>query len=72
MLALLGVMLIDVTAGGSPVKVAVPLIDPELAVTVTLPCAKAVATPAALTVAIALFEELHVTVLVRFWVLPSL
>jgi hypothetical protein len=64
-------MLMEVTAGGSTVKVAVPLMDPELAVNVTLPCAKALATPP-LTVAIALFEELHVAVLVKLCVLPSL
>jgi hypothetical protein len=64
-------MLMEVTAGGSAVNVAVPLMDPELAVSVTDPCAKALATPA-LTVAIAVLEELHVAVLVKLWVLPSL
>jgi hypothetical protein len=63
--ALLGVTLIELTAGGSTVNVAVPLIEPEVAVSVTVPCVSAVATPP-LTVAIAMFDELQVALLVKF------
>jgi hypothetical protein len=70
-LAELGVMLIELTAGGNTVNAAVPLMVPELAVKVTEPCATAVATPL-LTVATVVLEEVHVALLVRFWVLPSL
>jgi hypothetical protein len=64
-------MLIELTAGGSTVNAAVPLMEPELAVRVTEPCARAVATPL-LTVATIVLEEVQVALLVRFWVLPSL
>jgi hypothetical protein len=73
-LALAGDIEIDVSVGGLPptVSVAVPLIDPETAVTVTVPAATPLATPLPLIVAKATFELLHVTLLVRFWLLPSL
>ena len=45
---------------------------PLVAVMVVLPAAKAVARPELLTVATDVFDELHVTVVVRFCVLPSL
>ena len=73
-LALAGDIEIDVSVGGVPptVSVAVPLIEPEVAVMVTAPAATPLATPLPLIVAKATFELLHVTLLVRFWLLPSL
>jgi len=49
-----------------------PLIDPCVAEIVVWPTAMPVATPLALTLAAAGFDELHVTELVTVWVLPSL
>jgi hypothetical protein len=48
------------------VKLAVPLIEPEVAVIVTEPGATAVATPPLLMVANAAFDELHKALFVRF------
>jgi len=48
------------------------LIDPETAWIVVLPLATPVARPALVIVAVAVLEEVHVTELVRFWVLLSL
>jgi len=49
-----------------------PLAEPEVAIIVVLPTAKAVARPALLTEACAGPVELQVTAAVRFCVLPSL
>ena len=49
-----------------------PLMDPDVAVIVLLPVATPVARPPLVIVATPVFVELHVTVLVRFCVLPSL
>jgi fructose-bisphosphate aldolase class 1 len=60
--------------GGGVVTVTVglvPVIDPEVAVNVTVPAATPVATPEAETVATPVLDELHVTEFVRFLVLPS-
>jgi len=54
------------------VNVAEPLIVPEVAVIVAVPCATLVAKPLPLMVAIEVAEEVHVAVLVRVWVLPLL
>ncbi len=54
------------------VSVVDPLIEPEVAVIVVLPCATLVANPAALIVAALVVPELHVTVAVRFCVELSL
>jgi len=43
-----------------------------LAVMLTEPIAAPVARPAALVFTVAVFEDAHVAVFVRFWVLPSL
>ena len=67
-----GVMLIDTTVAGVTVSVVLPLIPPELAWMVVEPVPAAVARPAALIVATVTAEELHVAVLVRFCVVPSL
>jgi hypothetical protein len=48
------------------------LIDPEAAWIVVLPVAPPVARPPLVIVATAVFEEVHVTELVKFKVLPSL
>jgi hypothetical protein len=73
-LAVAGAIVIELSVGGVPptVKVAVPLIEPEVAVMVTVPAATPLAIPLPLIVAKAVFDELHVTLLVRFWLLPSL
>ena len=49
----------------------VSVIDPEVAVNVTVPAATPVATPDAEIVATPVLDELHVAELVRFLVLPS-
>jgi hypothetical protein len=67
-----GVIEIEVNTAAVTVKVAEPLIAPEVAVMVVLPGAKLVASPPVLTVAIEIAEEVHVAVLVRVWVLPLL
>ena len=70
--ALAGVMEIEVSTGAVTVNAAEPLIVPEVAVIVVAPCALLVASPPPLTVAIDVAEELQVTELVRFCVLPLL
>jgi hypothetical protein len=66
-----GVTAID-TRGAVTVRVVVPCTAPEPAVIVVLPMATPLASPPALIVATPGTEELHVAVLVRFSVLPSL
>ena len=67
-LAVAGDIEIDVSVGGVPptVREAVPLTEPEVAVIVAAPAATPLATPLLLIVAKAVFEELQITVLVRF------
>jgi hypothetical protein len=48
------------------VNVAEPLIVPDFAVIVAVPCAIVVANPEVFTVAIVVADELHVAVVVRF------
>jgi hypothetical protein len=67
-----GVTEIEVNTAAVTVNVAAPLIVPEVAVMVAVPCATLVASPALLTVATDFAEEVHVAVLVRFWVVPLL
>jgi hypothetical protein len=57
--------------GWVTVSVAVPVIVPEAAVIVVLPWPLLVASPAELTVATEVSEELQVAEAVRFWVLLS-
>src|SRR5882672_3050759 len=72
-LKLLGDTVIEVIVGVlETVREAVPLMEPEAAVMVTEPCATPLAAPLLLIVASVVLEELQVTLLVRFWVLPSL
>jgi hypothetical protein len=67
-----GVTEIEVNTAAVTVNVAEPLIVPDLAVIVALPCATLVARPPLLTVAIDVAEEVQVALLVRFWVVPLL
>ena len=57
-----GVIEIEVNTAAVTVKVAEPLIAPEVAVMVVLPGAKLVASPPVLTVAIEIAEEVQVEV----------
>ena len=66
-----GVTAIDTSTGGATLSVVEPVIDPELALTVVLPCATVCANPVPLIVATLCADELHVTEPVRFCVLPS-
>ena len=63
---LAGVTAIDTNIGAVTVRLVEPLIEPEVAVIVVLPCATLVANPAALIVATLDDEELHFAVAVRF------
>jgi hypothetical protein len=64
--AVAGVTAIEVNAAAVTVNVAEPLIVPDVALIVADPCATLVANPLLLTVATVVFEEVQVTVLVRF------
>jgi hypothetical protein len=71
--ALPGVTEREVKTGDVTVNVAEPLILPEVAVIVAVPCATLVAKPVlALMVATEVFEEVQLAVVVRFCVLPLL
>jgi hypothetical protein len=61
----------EVSTGGVTVRAAEALIVPEVAVIVELPWVRLVTSPALLTDAVAVEEEVHVR-LVRFCVVPSL
>ncbi len=67
---------IEVAEAEVTLSVAVPEIDPDVAVMVTLPFATACTSPlvgeVVLTVAMAIFEEAQVALPVRFCWLPSL
>ncbi len=75
-LAFAGVTPIDTSVAGVTLSVAEPEIPPKLAPTVVDPWPVDVARPldpeALLIVATAVFEEFHVTAVVRFCVEPSL
>jgi hypothetical protein len=58
--------------GAVTVNVAEPMIPIVEAVIVTLPCATPVANPLMLTVAVDVDEDVQVTALVRFCMLPLL
>lgn len=62
---------IEVNTAAVTVRVAEPLIEPEEAEMVAVPCATAVASPA-LTVATEAAEDVHAAVLVKFCVVPLL
>jgi hypothetical protein len=71
-----GVIAMDASAAAVTVNVVDPLTVPEVALIVAVPCARLVAKPAVaallLIVATAGVSELHCTVPVIFWVVPSL
>jgi hypothetical protein len=67
-----GLTLIAVATGAVNVSKVEPLIDPTVALIVVVPSATSVASPSLTTVATPGFEELQVTELVKFCVLPSL
>ena len=69
--AFAGVMASDASAGGPTVTASAPLIAPEAARILAVPCDAADARPALLTDAIAGFDELHSAVPVRSCVLLS-
>ena len=69
---LAGVTAIDTRVAGVTVSVVLPVMLLEAAWIVVVPAPTAVAKPAALIVATVTTEELHVAVLLRFCVVPSL
>jgi hypothetical protein len=62
----------ETRTGAVTANVAEPVTVPEAAVIVAVPCARLVANPPLLTVAIGVAEEDHVAVPVRFCVVPLL
>lgn len=71
MLAEVGETATDTSAAAVTVKLVDPEIDPALAAMLAIPVLTLVASPVAFTVATFVAEDVHVTVLVRFCVLPS-
>jgi hypothetical protein len=69
MLAAAGASAIETKAGGPTLNAAVPVIAPEAAVMVVLPCATDEANPALLMPATAVEDELQVAKEVKFCVL---
>jgi len=67
-----GVTATETSVAAVTVSVVLPEMEPEVARTVVDPLPTAVARPAVLIVATVTAEELHVAVLVRFCVVPSL
>jgi hypothetical protein len=67
-----GVMAIETRAAVVTVRVVEPLIVPEVAAITAAPGPTPVASPALEIVATPGCEELQLTTLLRFWVLPSL
>ncbi len=61
----------DTSAGAVTVNPVLPLICEDVAVIVAVPCSLLVTMPELDTVAALVLEELQVTELVRFWLLPS-
>ncbi len=62
---------IDTNTAGPTVRVVLPVTPAKLALISEVPWAAALASPPAVMVATAVFDESHVAELVRFWVLPS-
>jgi hypothetical protein len=67
-----GVTAIDCSVAAVTVRPVEPTMDDDVAEMVEVPTPAPVARPAAVIVAVAVFDEVHVAVLVRFWVVPSL
>jgi hypothetical protein len=71
--AVAGVTAMEVNTAAVTVKVADPLIVPEVAVMVALPCARLLANPVwSPTVATDVFDEAQLAVVLKFCVEPSL
>jgi hypothetical protein len=68
MLGFAGVTAMETSAADCTVSVAFPVTVPEVAETVVVPTATAVASPLAAIVAVAVLDDAHVTVVVRFCV----
>jgi len=66
-----GVTAIDFKAAAVTFSVVAPLIEPEAAVMVDVPCALVCARPALLIVAVVVDDEVHVAELVKSLVDPS-
>jgi hypothetical protein len=66
-----GVTAIDTSVGCATARVAEPEMELDVAVTRVVPAARPEASPAPLMVATPGVEELHITELVIFFVLPS-
>lgn len=69
-----GVTAIELSMTPDPVErtiLAVPDFPPELAVMIAFPPVSAVTKPLLETVAAVVFDELQLTVAVKFWLLPS-
>jgi hypothetical protein len=64
-------MAIETSDGAPTVSVVEPEIDPEAAVMDVLPAANPLASPPSVIEATLAAEDVHVTVLVRFCVVPS-
>ena len=69
---LAGVTAIEVSVAAVTLKVVEPAIAPLVALIVVVPTFSADANPPVLIVAVAVLEDAHVTLLVRFCVVPSL
>jgi hypothetical protein len=67
-----GVTDIESSAAGVTVTTVVPLIDPEVAVMVAAPKLDVLTNPVGDTSTVAVNDELHIVVLVRSCVVPSL
>ena len=67
-----GVTETEVSTGAVAVRVADPLMVPEAALTVVVPCVSVVANPPVLIVATDVDDDVHFALLVRFFVVPLL
>jgi hypothetical protein len=68
----IGVTVMDWRVAAVTVSVVEPAMEDDVAVIVEVPTVVPVARPAAVMVAAAVFDELHVALAVRFCVVPSL
>ena len=66
-----GVTAIDTSVAAATVRLVEPVIEPDVAVIEVTPAVTPVASPVLPMVALPCAEELQLTELVRFWVLPS-
>ncbi len=71
MLVVAGVNAIDCSTAGVTIRVALPEIEPDVAVMVEVPVAKPVAAPEPLMLATAVFAEAHATLALMSFEVPS-